>query len=79
MYISKNSKHTFEDFSITDPEKKEAIFGQYDHVRIYGQDYVQRLQKIGFKVNRLNISNQYSKYGLNEEEDLFICEKLLNK
>lgn len=73
--ISKNSATTFEDFSVTDPKKRELVFGQFDHVRIYGQDYVQRLQQSGFKVNRVNISERYKKYGVNKEEDIFVCEK----
>jgi SAM-dependent methyltransferase len=41
---------TFEDFSITDPKEREKVFGQHDHVRIYGRDYKDRLEKAGFKV-----------------------------
>lgn len=73
--ISKNSGHTVEDFSIEDPKKREERFGQFDHVRIYGQDYVQRLESVGFKMNRINISEKYQKLGVNPEEDLFVCEK----
>ena len=29
---------TFEDDSITDPKERAKIFGQYDHVRVYGLD-----------------------------------------
>lgn len=41
---------TFEDDSITDPKKRAEIFGQYDHVRVYGRDYFDKLRSIGFKV-----------------------------
>lgn len=41
---------TFEDDSITDPEERAQIFGQYDHVRIYGRDYFDKLRNIGFEV-----------------------------
>jgi len=34
---------TFEDPSITSEAQRIEIFGQFDHVRIYGRDYVQRL------------------------------------
>ena len=70
--ISKNSTKTFEDFSITKPEDRIRLFGQFDHVRIYGQDYPQRLKKAGFKVNRLNLAQEFTQSGLNPEEDLFI-------
>ncbi len=73
--ISKNSVQTFEDFSVTEPKQREVLFGQFDHVRIYGQDYVNRLKNAGFKVSRINISNEYIEYGLNIEEDIFICKK----
>jgi len=36
---------TYEDFSITSPKEREIHFGQDDHVRQYGEDYPERLQK----------------------------------
>ncbi len=39
---------TFEDDSITDPDERTRIFGQYDHRRIYGNDFVDRLREAGF-------------------------------
>jgi len=47
--LSDNDK-TFEDFSVTNPAEKERVFGHFDHVRIYGLDYKNRLKKAGFKV-----------------------------
>ena len=41
---------TFEDDTITDREERTRIFGQYDHRRIYGRDYTERLQEAGFEV-----------------------------
>lgn len=73
--ISKNSALTFEDLSITDPKERETAFGQFDHVRIYGQDYPGKLERAGFKVERINISARYPKLGLNADEDLFIGVK----
>jgi len=45
---------TFEDNSITDKKERAKIFGQYDHVRIYGKDYFNKLRHIGFKVNEVD-------------------------
>jgi len=45
---------TFEDDSITDKKERAAIFGQYDHVRIYGRDYFNKLRSIGFKVEEID-------------------------
>lgn len=43
-------EHTFSDPGITDPEQRRKIFGQYDHVRVYGRDYFDILRKAGFQV-----------------------------
>jgi SAM-dependent methyltransferase len=45
---------TFEDPSVTDPEERSRLFGQEDHVRRYGSDYVERLIEGGFKVRVVN-------------------------
>ena len=47
--LEEDRENTFEDDSITDQQKRTRIFGQYDHVRIYGQDYYKRLQEVGFE------------------------------
>ena len=77
---SKYNKKTFEDFSITSPEEREKYFGQKDHVRIYGKDYKNRLESVGFKVKLYDIKKDLSiqdikKYGLNKEEILYIGKK----
>jgi len=41
---------TVEDASIVDPADRSRIFGQADHVRRYGPDYVERLREAGFMV-----------------------------
>ena len=73
--ISKNAHATVEDASIIAPKERERVFGQRDHVRIYGQDYVDRLTNAGFTVNRLNISREFPEFGLNTDEDLFVATK----
>ena len=45
---------TYEDTSITDKKERAKIFGQYDHVRIYGRDYFDTLRSVGFKVNEVD-------------------------
>lgn len=51
---------TFEDDTITDKEVRAKIFGQYDHVRIYGRDYFDKLRTIGFKVDEIDYTAQLS-------------------
>ncbi len=49
---------TYEDDSITDPAERTRIFGQYDHRRIYGRDYTERLRKAGFTVDEIDYCEQ---------------------
>lgn len=51
---------TFEDDTITDPEERTALFGQYDHRRIYGRDYDDRLREAGFRVERIACEDMLS-------------------
>jgi SAM-dependent methyltransferase len=51
---------TYEDGSVTDPAERRKEFGQEDHVRICGLDYVERLQKPGFTVAPLWIDEQFT-------------------
>ncbi|WP_459213071.1 class I SAM-dependent methyltransferase [Aquimarina rhabdastrellae] len=71
---------TFEDDSITDPKERARIFGQYDHVRIYGRDYFNKLRNIGFKVDEIDytqlLSNEdVKRFGLAQGEILPVCYK----
>ncbi|MFS4416313.1 class I SAM-dependent methyltransferase [Maribacter sp. 2307ULW6-5] len=51
---------TFEDDSITDRRERTKIFGQYDHVRVYGLDYFQKLESVGFRVEPVDYTAQLS-------------------
>ncbi len=71
---------TYEDFSITSPEERAKHFGQYDHVRVYGSDYFDRLYAVGFTVNKVNYAEKLSeqemdKYRLMKGEILPVCFK----
>jgi len=55
-----NRKKTLEDNSITDKKERAKIFGQYDHVRIYGRDYFDKLRSVGFKVEEVDYTSQFS-------------------
>ncbi len=73
-------KKTYEDFSITSPEERAKHFGQYDHVRVYGSDYFDRLRAVGFTVNEVNYAKKLSeqemdKYRLMKGEILPVCYK----
>ena len=77
-----NRAVTFEDDSITDPKERARIFGQYDHVRVYGIDYFEKLRKIGFQVEEIQYAKQLKKeeieqYRIVENELIPICKKPL--
>ena len=51
---------TFEDDTITDPKERTRLFGQYDHRRVYGRDYDDRLRRAGFEVERIAVGDMLS-------------------
>ncbi|WP_435134054.1 class I SAM-dependent methyltransferase [Formosa sp. A9] len=51
---------TFEDDTITDKKERAKVFGQYDHVRVYGRDYFNKLRSIGFKVTEVDYTKAFS-------------------
>jgi len=79
--INYKLEKTFEDRTITSPEDRERIFGQSDHVRIYGPDFKERLKRAGFQVKvekyaHLLPNNIIKKFVLNKNDEIFICTKI---
>ncbi|MCH8545296.1 MAG: methyltransferase domain-containing protein [Cryomorphaceae bacterium] len=75
-----NRAETFSDSSITDVQERIRLFGQYDHVRVYGLDYPQRLESAGFKVDTYFFEKDLSqedidRYRLMPGERLYTCTK----
>jgi SAM-dependent methyltransferase len=74
---------TYEDPTITSRADREKYFGQFDHVRIYGRDYSERLEKAGFRVRLIHQEKDFkhtpplAQFAVNPEEVLFLCEKPL--
>ncbi|CAM1342627.1 class I SAM-dependent methyltransferase [Tenacibaculum aestuarii] len=71
---------TFEDDSITDPKERAKIFGQYDHVRVYGRDYFDKLRSIGFAVDEIDYTQKIApekleRFALMKGEILPVCYK----
>lgn len=56
-----NRAKTFEDNTITDKKERARVFGQYDHVRIYGRDYFDKLRSVGFRVEEVDYTNTLPK------------------
>lgn len=71
---------TYEDDSITDKKERTKIFGQYDHVRVYGRDYFDKLRSVGFEVEEIlyqkNLTpKNIDKYRLSPDEVLPVVRK----
>jgi SAM-dependent methyltransferase len=71
---------TFEDDTITDKKQRTQIFGQYDHVRIYGRDYFDKLRSVGFTVEEVDYSasmaaGDIEKFRLAQEEIIPVVRK----
>ncbi|WP_407415621.1 class I SAM-dependent methyltransferase [Methanobrevibacter sp.] len=71
---------TFEDKKYNTPELREKYYGQFDHLRLYGTDFKDKLIDVGFKV----IADDYiknlgyekiDKYALIKDENIFECTK----
>ena len=79
--ISMKLEETYFDPSIKTPEMREKAYGQFDHVRIYGQDYATIIEKHGFRVKRYTPFDEnhnqleLKKFALNHKELLYVAYK----
>ncbi|MDG2371469.1 MAG: methyltransferase domain-containing protein [Flavobacteriaceae bacterium] len=78
--LDKRKEKSYEDYTITNPKDRNKHFGQYDHVRIYGMDFFDRLSNVGFKCEKINLTSKLSdedisKYGLIKGELIPVCWK----
>lgn len=70
---------TLEDPTVVSPTDRTLMFGQDDHVRKYGRDFPQRLQKLGFKVEKFTSekivpNSKVSHFGL-PDYPIYVCTK----
>ena len=75
-----NRTETFEDKNIITPEDREKYYWQKDHVRLFGTDYPNWLEKAGFRVEVFDKeskigSEKIQRYRLMESEILYIFHK----
>jgi SAM-dependent methyltransferase len=74
-------EQTYENNKVQTPKERERHFGQFDHVRLYGKDYAQRLEKAGFKVVKYKPGTpdwpmeHPDIYALNKNEYLYVAFK----
>jgi SAM-dependent methyltransferase len=68
---------TLEDPAVRTPEDRERVYGQWDHVRMYGRDYADRLGQAGFGVTADGFvqsiaTEEVERMGL-VAEDIYLC------
>lgn len=78
---------TLEDPVVSSPRERHRVFGQADHVRLYGRDYADRLAAAGFSVRAERYGEDCEKREINRfglrrepdeafgEEEVFCCVK----
>lgn len=78
--VDPDRAHTFEDPTIVSPGDRERSFGQFDHVRSYGRDYVERLRACGWVVQPERYADSLEprlvpRYGLTAgfDQDIYFC------
>lgn len=71
---------TIEETESLSKNERLRLFGQEDHVRLYGYDYKERIEKYGFRVTVYRPKDELDKfhiekYGLIEDDVIMICSK----
>lgn len=80
LLVPITSEVSHEDPSIVDPEERLKVFGQKDHVRRYGPDYLERLRDAGFTVETTGVRDLVSddealRMGLTGTDPIYFCTK----
>jgi SAM-dependent methyltransferase len=78
LLVPITAEKTYEDERITDPTERLKHFGQEDHVRRYGSDFVDRLTESGFHVKEIGASDflddsEVERMGLDCPDKLYLC------
>jgi len=76
--LNSNLAETFEDDSIVEKAERTKVFGQYDHVRVYGKDYFDKLRQIGFEVSEMQFGKSLTeaerlRYAVTKDEYIPLC------
>ena len=77
--VGENLETTFEDVNITSPEERTELFGQHDHLRLFGGDFKLLLEQAGFKVEVVDGNQSPAEYRIYvgpfnfNDNHLFIC------
>ncbi len=78
--LDSNREVTLEDPEVISPEERERYYGQDDHVRLYGLDFIERVKQAGFYVEVIDfVATQeprlIERHGLHSHELIYLCRK----
>jgi SAM-dependent methyltransferase len=75
--LQESRETTLEDPSVTDPAERRRLFGQHDHVRLYGRDFPRRPETAGFTVECVDSvgSPEQRRRHRFDRELLYLCWK----
>lgn len=74
------TQETYEDDNVLTVDDRIRYYGQEDHVRLYGNDIVERIEKFGFDVNLLccneiGIEDEIRKFGFLRNDSALLCKR----
>lgn len=81
LLVPITATETYEDSTITAPQQRLQEFGQTDHVRRCGHDYIDRIREAGFEVRSFKAPDllpeaDLERYGLaSKADEVFYCTK----
>ncbi|MFX1554327.1 MAG: class I SAM-dependent methyltransferase [Promethearchaeota archaeon] len=78
--VEMNRERTFEKPALATPEDRARTFGHPDHVRVYGRDYVDRLESVGFAVQVDDYASEFAadslrRFGLDKHQVIYVCTR----
>lgn len=78
--VDYSREQTYEDASITSEADRATHFWQKDHVRLYGKDYLSKLEAVGFKAQRIDMATEVGeelceRYRLGHSDNIYRCDK----
>lgn len=79
--VNPKFEKTFEDSNIIDSKIREQLYGHKNHLRIYGRDYRDKLEKVGFnvKIDKFAFKideEKVKRFGISRNEAICYCYKI---
>lgn len=74
--FSSISEETIEAEPDWDKKQREAVFGQWDHVRLYGKNFLKEWENLGLESINITLASEFRlRYRIHPTEPIFILRK----